>query len=123
MQKNNTKINIVVFAFGFMGNSVFESLINNKLFEIKGVILPQDNLLYFSNIKKINKKIKILYSDKNILILTMANFGKTGDFHRAKRYGGPCMICFLRQIISILHPIEPKLGNFSYHSLYLSLYV
>ena len=47
-----------------MGNSVFESLINNKLFEIKGVILPQDNLLYFSNIKKINKKIKILYSDK-----------------------------------------------------------
>ena len=64
MQKNNTKINIVIFAFGFMGNSVFESLINNKLFEIKGVILPQDNLLYFSNIKKINKKIKILYSDK-----------------------------------------------------------
>ena len=64
MQKNNTKINIIVFAFGFMGNSVFESLINNKLFEIKGVILPHDNLLYFSNIKKINKKIKILYSDK-----------------------------------------------------------
>jgi methionyl-tRNA formyltransferase len=64
VQKNNTKINIVIFAFGFMGNSVFESLINNKLFEIKGVILPQDNLLYFSNIKKINKKIKILYSDK-----------------------------------------------------------
>jgi len=64
VQKNNTKINIIVFAFGFMGNSVFESLINNKLFEIKGVILPHDNLLYFSNIKKINKKIKILYSDK-----------------------------------------------------------
>ena len=66
MKKNNKKINIVVFAFGFMGNSVFENLTNNKFFEIKGLILPKTNELYFSNIKKkkINKKIKILYSDK-----------------------------------------------------------
>lgn len=66
MQKNNSKINIVIFAFGFMGNSVFENILKNKYFEIKGIILPKNDPLYFDNIKKkkINKKIKILYSDK-----------------------------------------------------------
>ena len=66
MQKNNSKINTVIFAFGFMGNSVFQNLLDNKLFEIKGLILPNKDQLYFDNInkKKINKKIDILYSDK-----------------------------------------------------------
>jgi methionyl-tRNA formyltransferase len=49
-----------------MANSVYENFINNKHFKIKGLILPEANQIYFSNIleKKINKKIKILYSDK-----------------------------------------------------------
>jgi methionyl-tRNA formyltransferase len=66
VQKSNSKINTVIFAFGFMGNSVFQNLLDNKLFEIKGLILPNKDQLYFDNInkKKINKKIDILYSDK-----------------------------------------------------------
>jgi methionyl-tRNA formyltransferase len=66
VQKNKKKINIVIFGFGFMGNSVYENFINNKFFSIKGLILPKENLFYHSNIlkKKINNEIKILYSDK-----------------------------------------------------------
>ena len=66
MQKNNSKIKIIVFAFGFMGNPVFENLSKNKLFDIKGIILPKNDPLYFSNINKKNIKqnIKILHSDK-----------------------------------------------------------
>ena len=65
MQKNK-KIDVVIFAFGFMGNSVFENLNNNKFFKIKGLILPHANQFYYSNIKTkiINKKIKTLNSDK-----------------------------------------------------------
>jgi methionyl-tRNA formyltransferase len=66
VQKNNSKIKIIVFAFGFMGNPVFENLSKNKLFDIKGIILPKNDPLYFSNINKKNIKqnIKILHSDK-----------------------------------------------------------
>jgi methionyl-tRNA formyltransferase len=66
VQKNNKRINIVIFGFGFMGNSVYENFVNNKLFSVKGLILPKANQFYYSNIlkKKINNEIKILYSDK-----------------------------------------------------------
>ena len=49
-----------------MGNPVFENLTKNKLFDIKGIILPKNDPLYFSNINKKNIKqnIKVLYSDK-----------------------------------------------------------
>ena len=35
-----------------MGNSVFENILKNKYFEIKGIILPKNDPLYFDNIKK-----------------------------------------------------------------------
>jgi len=59
VQKSNSKINTVIFAFGFMGNSVFQNLLDNKLFEIKGLILPNKDQLYFDNInkKKLIKKL------------------------------------------------------------------
>lgn len=49
-----------------MGNPVFESLTKNKSFDIKGIILPKGDPLYFNNIKKekIKKNIKVLFSDK-----------------------------------------------------------
>ena len=64
MLKNNSKISIVLFAFGFMGNSTYQNLIKDDNFSIKGLILPKKNTLYFENIKnKFKKKTKTLYSD------------------------------------------------------------
>ena len=71
MQKNNKRINIVIFGFGFMGNSVYENFVNNKLFSVKGLILPKANQFYYSNIlkKKLIMKLKF-YIQINLVIYT-----------------------------------------------------
>ena len=37
MRKNNSKISVVLFAYGFMGNSTFQNLIKNDNFSIRGL--------------------------------------------------------------------------------------
>ena len=51
VRKNNSKISIVLFAYGFMGNSTFQNLIKDNNFSIKGLILPK-KYLYFEKYKK-----------------------------------------------------------------------
>ena len=48
-----------------MGKFTYQSFLKNKNYEIKGIILPEKNSLYKTNIlvKNINKDIKILNSD------------------------------------------------------------
>ncbi len=47
-----------------MGDSTLQNLIKDKFFNIKGLILPKKNTLYFENIgNKFKSNIKTLYSD------------------------------------------------------------
>ena len=63
---NKKNLSLVIFAFGFMGKYSLDGLKNRKNLDIKGIILPETNKYYYSNIKlnKINNKTKILKSDK-----------------------------------------------------------
>ena len=63
---NNKNLSVVIFAFGFMGKYSLEGLKKNNILNIKGVIIPETNKFYYSNLnlKKIDNKIKILKSDK-----------------------------------------------------------
>lgn len=64
MSKKINKLKVVIFAYGFMGNSVFDSFQKSNIFVVEGIILPGKNGLYYSDIeKKIKKKIKVLHSD------------------------------------------------------------
>ena len=53
-----------------MGKFAFESFLEKKEFEVKGIILPNANSIYSTDIneKKINNKVKILSSDNKIKI-------------------------------------------------------
>ena len=70
------KKKIVIFAYGFMGKSVYESLVKNNKFDIAGVILPNKNSLYTSSIdiKKSSKNTKTLYSDSKKKIYDFIKF-------------------------------------------------
>ena len=110
MRKNNSKISIVLFAYGFMGNSTFQNLIKDDNFSIKGLILPKKNTLYFENIRsKFKKKTKTLYSDNkkkvhnfinklNPDVVIISTFNKILDNHTIK----------LSKFINIHHGKLPK---------------
>ena len=64
MPVNKKKIKIVIFAFGFMGEAVANSLNKNKSVSLEGIILPKKNSLYYSSLNsKKYKKTKFLFSD------------------------------------------------------------
>jgi len=63
------KLKIISFAFGFMGEAVVNRLNKSKDINLSGVILPNRNSLYYSDIEKARyKNTKFLYSDKLNLV-------------------------------------------------------
>ena len=60
VRKNNSKISIVLFAFGFMGNSTFK-LNQSDNFSIKGLILPKKYAIFWKYKNKFKKKLKLLF--------------------------------------------------------------